>query len=452
MLRWLRRKDADDEGVAMITVIGVAFVLTIFAVGMTTLSLNTLKSSGSHVVFSKTIDAAEAGIDQTLARLTKTNTYAYPSGLTISDPAFSSTTGWASVSAEKAWARAEINSLKNTAGAVNHTANGDFITVRAANLNTIYSMGFLPNVSNPTRTRLVKAEFIFSTYHPTNAILTNGNISCCPSYNVGLAPGVSSSTTIGIHSNGNLGGVPTSANGGTVTGTASGTCSSPCTAGTPRESVPAIDPRAIYNSQSPIYASNWYDLCPDGKVHAPNTASGAVPCTGSVVSATLPFRGWTRSGSTWDLDDGGTAYPGVYYVYQGSIHTGNSHTADITGATTLITESSNNRGCPKTDGDITFDNKSDWSGGPYIPGLMAVAGGNFQQNNQAAVSGAGGGFIAQGSVNQHTSAHDALVGLVLAEDFCGETNDLQGSILYYDGGDDLPIGQLIRTTLELELP
>jgi hypothetical protein len=313
-------------------------------------------------------------------------------------------------------------------------------------------MGFSPSVNNATRTRVMKAEYIFSTYHPSNAILTNGNITCCASYEVGLAPGVSSTTGIGIHSNGDLGGVPGSANGGTVTATASGSCSSPCTSGSPRETVPAINPRTIYNSQSAIYSSNWYDLCPDGKVHAPNTAAAATPCTGAILSSTLPFRGWDKSGSTWDLDDSGTAYPGVYYVYQGDIHTGNSHTADITGATTLITESSNNRGCPKTDGNITVDNKSTWSGGPYIPGVMAVAGGNFYQNNQGVVSGNGGAFIAQGSVNQHTSSHDALVGLMLAENFCGETNDLQGSILYYDGGDDLPIGELIRTTLELELP
>jgi hypothetical protein len=82
---------------------------------------------------------------------------------------------------------------------------------------------------------------------------------------------------------------------------------------------------------------------------------------------------------------------------------------------------------------------------------MAVSGGNFQQNNQAAITGTGGAYVAQGSVNQHTSAHDALIGLVLAEDFCGETNDLQGSILYYDGGDDIPVGELVRTTLELEI-
>jgi hypothetical protein len=433
---------------AMILVVATGLVLSIFAAGLTSLTINTLRSSSSHVTFSKTVDAAEAGVDQTLARLSKNNSYS--AGPDISDPSFSTASGWSSPAAEKAWAKSTILSLA-TSSTVQRTANGDFYAIKPSNLNTIYSMGFIPNLARATRTRLLKAEYIFSTFHPADAVLTNGNIDCCPSYEVGLAPGVTSSTNIGIHSNGNLEGVPPSANGGTVVASASGTCSSPCTSGAPAETVPAIDPRAIYNSQSPLYSSNWYDLCPDGKVRAPNTSSGATPCTGSVVSATLPFRGWTRSSNTWSDDDNGTAYPGVYYVYQGNIDIGSPQTATLTGAETIITEATANRACPRSDGNITLDTKTDWSGGPYIPGVMAVAGGNFEQDNNAGVSGPGGAYLAQGSITQNTSAHDVLVGVAIAEDFCGETNSLQGSILYYDGGDDIPIGQLIRTTLELEL-
>jgi hypothetical protein len=207
----------------------------------------------------------------------------------------------------------------------------------------------------------------------------------------------------------------------------------------------------VYNSESSKYSGAWYDLCPDGKVRSPNTAANGVPCTGTVLSASGAYRGWSLSGTTWDVDDNGTGFPGVYYVYRGNVHFGNSQTATITGATTIITEATANRACPRTDGNVTLDNKSSWSGGPKMPGMMVMAGGNFQQNNQATTSGTGGAYLAQGSVNQHTSAHDGLIGLMIAEDFCGETNDLQGSILYYDGGDDLPLGSLIRSTLELEL-
>jgi hypothetical protein len=401
-------------------------------------------------VHGQTIDAAEAGVDQTLARLQKNQSYTYPTGLTITDPAFNSTSGWSTPAAESSWARTQLVAMAATPANVQHTAQGDFVALRAANLNAVYSMGFVPNVASATRTRLIKTEYIFSSYHPSNAIQTNGNISCCASYELGLAPGTPVTTTIGIHTNGTLGGIPTSANGGTVVATCS-----VASAGCPfsaREDVPPIDPRDVYHSQSGLWTASWYDLCPDGTVRAPNTASNATPCTGTTLSATLPFRGWTKSGTTWDVDDNGTAYPGVYYVYQGSVHFGNSQTATITGATTIITESSTNRQCPRTGpADVTLDNKSTWSGGPFIPGMMVLSGGNFYQNNQAVATPLGGGYLAQGSVNQHTSSHDALIGLMVGENFCGEVNDLQGSILYYDGGDDLPLRPLVRTTLELEL-
>jgi hypothetical protein len=449
MFSRLRTQASADDGIALVLVIGIGMVMMIFIVGLTGMAMNSLKSARSHVVHAQTIDAAEAGVDQTLARLQKNQSYVSPAGLTITDPAFSPTSGWSTPAAESSWAKTQLLAMAATPANVQHTPQGDFVALRAANLNAVYSMGFVPSVANATRTRLVKAEYIFSSYHPSNAILANGNISCCASYETGLAPGVPPTTTISIHSNGTLADVPTSVNGGIVTGSCS-VAGSGCTY-SPKETVPAIDPRVVYNSQSPLYAASWYDLCPDGTVRAPNTASSAVPCTGTVLSSTLPYRGWTKSGTTWDVDDNGTAYPGVYYIYQGSVHVGNSHGATITGATTILTESATNRACPRTAANITLDNKSTWSGGPFIPGMMVLSGGNFYQNNQATTTGTGGGYLAQGSVNMHTSSHDQLIGLLLGEDLCGETNDLQGSLLYYDGGDDLPILPLVRTTLELEL-
>jgi len=45
-----------------------------------------------------------------------------------------------------------------------------------------------------------------------------------------------------------------------------------------------------------------------------------------------------------------------------------------------------------------------------------------------------------------------VTGLLIAENFCpGETNTLQGSILFFSGAVDLPISPLVRSTLELEL-
>lgn len=453
MTRRLRQR--DDQGFSLILVMGIGFALLAFAIVAATTSVRALKDSSSHVSYAQNLDTAEAGIDQVSARLQATNG-AYTlcpttTNVTSCDiPASARVSGFANQTAERTWAETTLKQLAaDDQTLLKTTTAGQYLTIRPPSINTIYSMSWVPSYAKPTRQRLVKSEYIFSTYHPANAILTNGNITCCPSYDIGLDASAPAGTSIGIHTNGNLGGVPGHDSGLTVEASATGTCSG-CTANTPTQTVPTIDPRLVYNSESSKYSGSWFDLCPDGKVRSPNTASNGVPCTGTVL-ATQPYRGWSLSGTTWDVDDDGTGYPGVYYVYRGNVHVGNSHTALISGATTILTEATANRACPRADGNITLDNKSTWSGGPYIAGMMLLAGGNFTQNNQAVTTGTGGAYLAQGSVNQNTSSHDGLIGLMIAEDFCGETNDLQGSILYYDGGADLPLGSLIRSTLEMEL-
>lgn len=455
-----RLRTRQEDGFTMILVIGVGILMLAFAFAAAGGSVNVARSSGLHVIFGQSLDAAEAGIDQLQARLQQVNgAYTYcptTTNVTTCDtPSNTWVSGFPLVpnsdpTSEAAWAKTTLRQLAaDNQGLLQTTATGQYLAIKPAHLNTVYSMSWVPNYAQVKRQRLLKAEYIFSTYHPSNAILTNGDITCCASYQVGNAPGITG--VIGIHTNGSMTSVPTPANGETVQVTASGTGPNAGSSNTPIQTVPAINPRTIYNNLSGSYSAAWYDLCPDNTFRSPNTATSATPCTGTILQSGGTFRGWSKSssGTTWDPTGGN--YPGVYYVYRGNIHVGSPHTVTLSAATTLITEATANRACPKTDGDITLDNKSSWTGGWYIPGLMVVAGGNFYQNNQAVSSPPGGAYLAQGSVNQHTSAHDALYGLMIAEDFCGETNDLQGSVLFYDGGEDLPLAPLIRTTLELEL-
>jgi hypothetical protein len=360
--------------------------------------------------------------------------------------------GFATPADEKQWATDTLTKLAaDNQSLLTTTPGGQFLAIRPPSLNTIYSMSWVPNYANATRKRLIKSEYIFSTYHPANAILTGGDIDCCSSYNVGLAPGVPTSQTFSIHTNGNLNGVPSPVSGQSfpVAASATGTCSAPCVKNSPTETIPDINPRDVYNSESPKYAGSWYDLCPDGKVRAPNTAAGAVPCTGDVIpSSTLPFRGWSKSGATWT--NSGGDYPGVYYVYKGNI---DLDKVDFTGAMTLITESTYNHTpakCTNTrDGWQDFK-KVDWMSGGFIAGLMVVSGDHVYMNTQTSMGT--GAVVAQSYVEQQTSSSPGLYGLVIAENYCpGETNRFQGSVLYYDGGDDIPLGAKIRSTLELEL-
>jgi hypothetical protein len=115
---------------------------------------------------------------------------------------------------------------------------------------------------------------------------------------------------------------------------------------------------------------------------------------------------------------------------------------------TIITEATANRACPKTDGYQSYK-AVDWLNGGYIPGVMVVSGWYWNQDSSSHLSS--GAVLTQGYVEQHTSSAAGLAGLMIAENLCGETNKLQGSVLQYNGGSDLPLNQVFRNTLELEL-
>lgn len=439
----LATRRRDDEGFGMVLVIGLGLVITSIVVLATTQGVRSIKGAQQHVIFGQSVDAAEAGVDQYIARLQYNNAYA---PLNLAQPAeFNSVTGWSSQTAERDWARSALLGLAATPSNLTTVPQGQFVTIRPSWVKAVYSLGFSPSFDRRTRTRLLKSEYLFSTYHPSSAILTNGDISCCPSYNIGNAPGISGS--VDIHTNGTLADVPAPANGETVTASAT-SCSAPCVSGAPLQTVPVIDPEQVYKMDATNYASGWYDLCPDGFAHKADTTN-FLPCANPLKWPST--NGWSKSGTspnaTWSPSS--TPAAGVYYIYKGNVDITRT---DITNSVTVITESSNNNACPRTDGNITVK-QSTWSNGStntaYIPGLMAVAGGNFYQTTQTTMKQ--GAVLAQGSVNQHTSAHDYLQGLMIAQDKCGETNDLQGSLLSFDGGDDLPIAPLVRTTLELEL-
>lgn len=442
-----------DDGSSMVVVLGISFVLMALGLLAGANAITALKDSRSHTVFAQNLDVAEAGVSQLSARLQKTNgTYSYcPTSVTrpVCDvPADVALNGFDSAAAEKAWAESTLLAIAAEDQArLTKTPNGSYLAIRPPSLNTIYSMAWIPSYAAPERQRLLKSEYIFSTYQPANAILTNGNIDCCPSYEVGLGTGVPLTTPFGIHSNGNLGGIPGQATSGmTVQASASGACSSPCTAGAPPQTVPEINPRAVYETEAAKYSNAWYDLCVisgSTSIRKPDLTPPVEPCTGAVIQTTLPFRGWTRSGTTWDHSGGDQ--PGVYYVYRGNIDLDN---VTLTGGMTMITESTRNLECSKTDGWQRYK-KVDWLSGGYIPGFMIMSGNYWYQNTQSHMGT--GAIVAQEYVEQQTSSAPGVTGLLIAQNLCGGTNRLQGSVLYYNGGADLPIGSLIRSTLELEI-
>jgi hypothetical protein len=452
----LRRLRADD-GFSMVLVLGIGLVLTAVAVLAAGRGVAAVTGSATHATFAQNLDVAEAGIDQVSARVQATNgSYVYcPVTANVSCSLSSQvrTRGFASRADERQWAATTLRQLAaDNPSLLVSTRGGQYLTIKPAGLNTIYSMSWVPSYARATRQRLLKSEYVFSTFRTSTALLANGDVSCCASYDFGLTSGMAPSTYIPIHTNGSLTG-NVSATSGVLQATASGACSAPCVGGQTNVSVPAIDPRTFYASQAWRYASNWYDLCPDDSVRRPNLAPNATPCTGEVLMTSASngqrFRGWTRSGTSWSNSGGDN--PGVYYVYRGNMEQSGAQGGSITtwtGAMTIITEATANRSCPKTDGFQSYK-AVDWLGGGFIPGVMVVSGSYWYQDTNSHL--ASGAVLAQGYVEQHTSSSAGLSGQMIAENLCGETNKLQGSVLAYNGGGDLPLGQLVRTTLELEL-
>jgi hypothetical protein len=465
------RRLRPDDGYSMILVLGIGLVLTAVAILAAGRGMAAVQGSSTHAVFGQNLDVAEAGIDQISSRVQATNgSYVYcPSPPTIAGtdadpcklPANVRLRGFTTRDAERQWAATTLRTLAaQDPSPLVSTRGGQYLAIKPAGLNTVYSMSWVPSydaVVHPKpgqspRQRLLKSEYVFSTYRTSAALLTNGDVSCCASYDFGITKEMAPTSTIPIHTNGTLTG-SVSATSGVLQATAAGGCSSPCVGGQQKISVPAIDPRAFYNGQAWRYADNWYDLCSDG-VRRPNLAPNATPCTGtlitSIVSTSQPFQGWSRNGNTWS--NSGGYYPGVYYVYRGNVDQGSAQGSNIatwSAPMTVITEPTVPRTtCPKTDGYQSYK-AVDWLSGGFIPGVMVVSGWYWYQDSNSHL--ASGAVLAQGYVEQHTSSSAGLSGQIIAENICGGTNKLQGSVLAYNGGSDLPLNQVFRNTLELEL-
>ena len=269
----------DESGFGMITVLGYSIVITIFLGVAVTLVLSVLKSGNGHVKYGQTFDAAEAGLDQSLSRLQKDQNW--NTGVADTVPA-TWVYGFPDQETEKHWALDRVNADLAAGGQVTQTPEGQFFVVKPPNTHTVYSMGWVPDRAHAQRTRLVKSEYLFSTYNPTNAIITSGNIDISGSFTLSQVPGTTGLPN--VHTEGTVGcnaslNVPPGTRVGSVLANSCGGVRDPS------QIVPTVDPRFIYTSQSDNYAHDWYDLCPDGAAYKPSTAG---PCSAIGLSGGSP--------------------------------------------------------------------------------------------------------------------------------------------------------------------
>lgn len=488
LLRALRAPRGEDEGAGLLLVIGTAGVVMSLVLVAASIAERSLTSGRQHDAFTTALQAAESGIDLGLARVQgaydlDASDYRtpHPSATDFdqlpdcvgAEVTFPSTAG-ASAAAETAWAKAQLLAVAGISGCVRTIARGEYVVLKPAGRQAVYAMGWSPSRTAPKpRMRMLKAEYIFAPYKPSNAVLTGGDLELNASTLVtgATAGGVDQAA---VHSNGNI----TVTNGNpTVTGpvTYSGGGSPPQSNNFPggqgsasaAQSVPTISARSVYRRNVANYVGAWFDLCPDGKARAGSTSG--VECTGTVLgdyaaTGSGTFKnGWTFTAGvsggppTWSFSPGDDSVTGIFYVSQGNAATGQ---ANKSSSKLTVIASSVGTSCNKSGGNIDWDKVNIAT--PYLTGTFMIAdqdlrtGSNFGAGSASGSTVISGLFVGGDQVELQTSSNGAF-GSVIAGDQCDPTgsmvdkNVIKNPEVYYDPTGYAPFTDVVNTTLWLEM-
>jgi hypothetical protein len=443
-----RRSVAGDQsGIGMVLVMGIGMLVLGMGFLAQRIFDGAINSSSGHVRSEQALNLAESGIDQTLARIAK-------------DPAYSNATALPGGVVEKSWA------LEQAASApVQRGPEGDFVALKPPNRKVIYGVSWIPNREAPRRTRVVKAEYLLSSFNPNHAILVGGPLKLNGNPGVG---GISGN----VHANGpiDLTGNPQVSGDISTSGNYAGKLPSalpnpPLTwqAGAPEVQIPPIDPRAEWDRLAVANDEVWYDLCPDGKVRIPVFLPGdpVKPCGGQLAPGFVAgneYRGFKLSGGNWDYS-GNTAYDGIYYAYQRSIKvSGNPGGTGVTWKTTLYAEPGpDGATCPGLEGgDIEISGNPRVT--PFLEGLTFMAGRDLKLNGNTNAASYDGVMMAKEQLS--VPGNPTLSGSLIAEGLCNTPgsavdqafSDVSGNpTVTYNGDLEVKIGNIPRTTLWLEL-
>jgi hypothetical protein len=513
MQRWFSRRKAaasGDEGIGLILVIGTTTVVTMLMIVLTTMATRALSSSSSHVSFEGAVAAAESGIDEGLARAQHTydtygtDSYAYPStgeacGTYTSINWNSSAapdgtaapgslaTDAAGLAVERRWAKSWLQALATDSSCRITGPKGQFTFFKPVGHQAVYGMGWSPTYPSG-KMRYLKAEYLFTPYAPSNAILTQGTLDISSSTTVTTAP-PNATSLASVHTNGDLtnstgnptvyGAVSQSGSGTLASdpkffGNTGGTVTSSAAQGVPFVSALEVWGRQHANSQT--LATTWYDLCPDGSARTP-TATSSAPCdaagtddpyatngTAAQVTANHGFRGWTYSTnngvSTWTATSAikANGLSGVYYISGGDAAVGSGNSGPPVPNMTVIASAASTA-CAKTGGNI------DWKlidiAAPALQGTFMLADQDLKMTSNIGMGSdinntpVSGFFIAGDQIDMETSSN-GVYGAIIAADQCDpsgslvDLNEVKNPSIYYDPNVAAPFVDIVNTTLWLE--
>jgi len=487
--------DRDEEGVGLILVIGVTSIVMMLVILAGTIADRSLHSSSNHVSFQKTLSAAEAGIDQTLARLQRAYVdfgadFPVPNQPTAMDPdpvceANPNSykvpgVGFANDDAERTWAEGKISQLlADHPECLQQSEFGDYVVLKPNNRQSVYAKAWSPSYGHPkARARLLKSEYLFLPYKPSNAILTAGDLKINSSTKVTSAPGEDPSVA-SVHANGGI----TVENGNPeVYGPVSSSVDSSGQASnkfysndggnvslTPLEPIPAVAATTVYYRWQSTLHDSWYDLCPDGTIRHPSSGGPCTTTAGSDLVADLSSSGadygTTVRGYRYEPASGGNPAQwkvgkdvpdGVYYAFASDIVPDSGAGNTITSSATILAQAQNGDACPRFGGNITWDHNN--ISAPMIPNLFMLADGDLATSSNFYAGSGGppttsGLFVAGDQMSIETSSAGAY-GAFVAADECpadpGEINEVKNPAVYFDPNAEAPFTDIINTTLWLE--
>ena len=390
MLRWmdkrLRTHDRGDEGIAMLTVIAVGFVLSIFVVVLTARTITVINSARVDRQREQAIQVADGGA-QTMIRKALGGT-----GYNVTLPADYATAFTSTYpNCERTWVLWAVKATANataptptcptatawtkpTSVLTDSSSDGAYSVLYAQEGTTngvVYSVGV--GTGTTQHQRIVREEVVIkatSAFTLTTAVLSNTDMKMTEGGNIGGIGG-------NVHTNGTL---TSFTAGGKISGNVSvGSCSgSSCTNAQAKSCQPAgVVPNcstadtgvgAAISIPKVLPRTYWpaadYALCPDGKLHlgphysgplgtAP--ASSVVPCSAGdpAIASTL---NWSYGGGQWSYSSGSDSTNAVYYGYQTDVKY--SGGGQFNGS---IVAEGTGTGCTLTGGTVTITG----SGGFY---------------------------------------------------------------------------------------
>lgn len=510
MKRQLRRPTSDD-GVGMILVIGLMGLITALTAVAGTIAVNSVTSSQNRVTYEQALATAESGIDYSLGKLQKAfdeynADWPTPSPATAVEPSPICDSAVIAQTAtddatERAEARTNLLAIAGNPACRQQTGEGEYVVWKPPTplvnglypkFGKIYAMSFVPSydpVNPKMKTRVVKAEYLFMPYRPTNAVLTGGALTFDSSTAVTTAYGVDPAMA-SVHTNStvSVNGNPTVSGSVTSSGTSTAQSNNfinPLNPGgvvvtKPLQRIPQINARNLYfrtRSDYPEYATYsgtvyqgpWYDLCPDGSARpqapAPTTPGTGEPCSSTeILNAGNPgvFRGWSYDAASRTWIASNVTQSGIYYVHHGNIDVGPGN-GDIDNIT-VIASAENSTDCTtKNYGNIQWNHFT--MKAPAMTNLFMYADTDLvTHSNFTAGSGIStppvisGMFVAGDQMSLQTSSAGA-VGSVIVGDQCNTddpdpglilTNEIKNPNIYYDPYADAPFTSIISTTLWLE--